>query len=125
MPGSSDPSGQSQKSSLTRAAARVIDGLDMQTNVLGDVKYLATKRPDFSSIQYGDPLLFRGRSPTFRANSPRPRTIRRTNRANGSTQKEKLLECPHDLLIRQHLESESRQRIFSSGPWVEDQLTTD
>lgn len=42
VPGSSEPSGQSQKSSLTCDRSRVIDGLDMQTNVVADVKYLAT-----------------------------------------------------------------------------------
>lgn len=57
MPGSSEPSGQSQKSSLTCDASRVIDGLDMQTNVLGDAKYLATKRPEFSRIDLDDPFL--------------------------------------------------------------------
>lgn len=33
VPGSSDPSGQSQKSSLTLATGSLIEGLEMQLNV--------------------------------------------------------------------------------------------
>lgn len=36
MPGSSEPSGQSQKSSLTREKGMVIEGFEMQVKVSAD-----------------------------------------------------------------------------------------
>ena len=43
VPGSSDPSGQSQKSSLTRAKGILTEGLEMQVNVTFCVMHVTRK----------------------------------------------------------------------------------